>query len=205
MKPGTFVVFEGLDGSGKSTQIERLARHLRAAATEVVTTGEPWSGSPWGQRIRAMARAGEPLPPDEELRWFVYQRRDHVRELIRPALAGGKVVLCDRYYLSTVAYQGARGLDAEAILRESEAEFPVPDLVLLLEIEAAEGLRRAGRRGDPHEPVFEHREFLERAARIFHGLDRPYVARIDAAGDADTVHAAILAALGRRDLDRIAP
>ena len=65
---------------------------------------------------------------------------DHVRELIRPALAEGRIVLCDRYYLSTVAYQGARGLDAAAILRKSEAEFPVPDVVLLLEIDPAAGL-----------------------------------------------------------------
>ena len=203
MKPGTFLVFEGLDGSGKSTQLERLAERLRtqsAEGVEVVTTGEPWSGSPWGERIRAMARAGAPLPPDEELRWFLYQRRDHVRELIRPALAEGKIVLSDRYYLSTVAYQGARGLDADAILRESEAEFPVPDLVLLLEVEPGEGLRRAGRRGDPHEPVFEQRDFLERAARVFHELDRDYVERVDASCDPDAVHAAILAALRRRGL-----
>jgi len=200
VKPGTFVVFEGLDGSGKSTQLERLAERLRAEASTLVTTGEPWSGSPWGARIRAMARAGEPLPPEEELRWFLYQRRDHVRELIRPALAEGRIVLCDRYYLSTVAYQGARGLDAAAILQESEAEFPVPDLVLLLEIGPAEGLRRVGGRGDPDEPVFERRDFLERAARIFHELACDYVERIDATGDPDAVQAAVLGALERRGL-----
>lgn len=198
MKPGTFVVFEGLDGSGKSTQLERLAWELRRRGADVVETHEPWEGSLWGERIRGMARSDEPLPPEQELHWFLAQRRDHVRELIRPSLAQGRVVLCDRYYLSTVAYQGARGLDAGKILAESESEFPRPDLVLLLEIDPEEGLARAGRRGEPHEPVFEHRDFLERAARIFHDLDRDYVERIDARAAPDTVHATILTTLEKR-------
>ncbi len=200
MKPGSFLVFEGLDGSGKSTQLARLAERLRADGADVLTTGEPWEGSAWGARIRAMARGGEALPPAEELRWFVEQRRDHVRERIAPALAAGRTVLCDRYYLSTVAYQGARGLDAEAILVESEAEFPLPDLVLLLELDPAEGLRRAGGRSGPAEPVFERRDFQERVARVFARIQRDYVERIPASGDPDAVHAAVLEALRRRGL-----
>ncbi len=197
---GRLVVFEGLDGSGKSTQLALLARALRARGFAVVETAEPYAGGEWGPRIREMARSGRALPPEEELRWFVEQRREHVRDVIVPALEKGRIVLSDRYYLSTVAYQGARGLDAARILRESEAEFPVPDLVLLLEIDPAEGLRRAGDRGDPHEPVFERRDFLERAASIFHDLGCDYVERVDGRGDADAVQAAILAALRRRGL-----
>ncbi len=200
MKHGSFLVFEGLDGSGKSTQVARLAEALRERGREVVVTAEPFEGSEWGRRIRAMARAGDPLPPDEELSWFWKQRRDHVEQCIRPAMARGCTVVCDRYYLSTVAYQGARGLDPAVLLHESEVEFPLPDLVLLLEVEPALGLERAGTRGEPSEPVFERQDFLERVASVFASLELDYLERIDARGDVDAVHAAILGALRGRDL-----
>ena len=96
------IAFEGLDGSGKSTQLERLAARLRAAGCDVVTTHEPTT-FPSGQRIREMARSGQPLAPEEELRWFVEDRRVHVAEVIAPALRAGQIVLTDRYYVSTVA------------------------------------------------------------------------------------------------------
>lgn len=199
MKRGTFIVFEGLDGSGKSTQLRLLAEILRAEGREVVTTAEPYDGA-WGRRIRAMARSGERVEPEEELRWFQEQRREHVRELVAPALARGAVVLSDRYFLSSVAYQGARGLDAEAILRDSEAEFPLPDLVLLLEVDAADGLRRIQGRTAAAEPAFEERGFQEAVARVFAGIDRGYLERVDARGTPAQVHAAVLEALRRRKL-----
>ena len=139
MNGGRLIAFEGLDGSGKSTQLELLAAHLRATGCDVVTTREP-TEFPSGQRIREMARSGELLEPEEELRWFVEDRRVHVDQVIRPELRANRIVLTDRYYLSTVAYQGARGLDYEKILGDSEAEFPIPDLVLLLEIDASSAL-----------------------------------------------------------------
>jgi dTMP kinase len=188
---GWLVVFEGLDGSGKTTQRARLAARLRARGLDVLETAEPWDGGVWGPRIRAMARSGEALAPEEELRWFEEQRREHVRERIAPALAAGRVVLCDRYFLSTAAYQGARGLDAEAILAASEREFPVPDLVIVLEIDPAAALARVASRGGPAEPVFERRDFLERVAALFHRLERPYVVRVDGDRPADAVEAEI--------------
>jgi dTMP kinase len=194
---GTFVVFEGLDGSGKSTQLERLARALEAAGHTVTCTREPHD-CPAGRRIRAMARSGERVAPGEERAWFEEQRREHVRDVIAPALARGAVVLCDRYFLSTVAYQGARGLDWRAILDESEAAFPLPDLVLLLEIDPAEGLARVGGRAGSAEPAFEEAGFLARVAEIFHAVERPYVERIDARGTPDAVEARVRAAVRRR-------
>jgi dTMP kinase len=145
-----------------------------------------------------MARSGEALPPEEELRWFVEQRREHVRDRIAPALAGGEIVLCDRYFLSTAAYQGARGLDAEAILAAGEREFPRPDLVLLFEIDVPRALARIAARGGPGEPVFERREFLERVAANFARLDRSYIERIDGSRDADRVEADVTRALDER-------
>lgn len=190
MKAGSLLVFEGIDGSGKSTQLELLASALEAAGHQVVRSAEPYDCEA-GRLIRAMARSGRPVAPEQELTWFWEQRREHVRDVIAPALQAGRVVLSDRYFLSTVAYQGARGLDAEKLLAESEAEFPLPALVLLLEITPEAGLSRVSGRDRAHEPVFEDRSFLTRAAGIFRDLDRDYIARIGADRPAADVHRAV--------------
>jgi dTMP kinase len=192
--PGQLVAFEGLDGSGKTTQVVALERALRARGLEVVVTREP-TGGPWGRRIRAMAAAGERPAPEEELRWFVEDRREHVQAVVAPALAAGRVVLTDRYFLSTVAYQGARGLDPARLLRESEAEFPAPDLALLLELDPGAGLARVSRRGRAHEPAFEELAYLKRVAAIFRGVERPWLVRIDADAGEAVVHARVLEAV----------
>jgi len=194
VKRGSFLVLEGIDGSGKSTQLQHLAAALEAAGHAVLVTREPSDGA-IGRRIREMARSGETLPPERELEWFMEDRAEHVREVIQPALAAGRTVLCDRYYLSTVAYQGARGLDWEAILAESEARFPRPDLAVILEIDAASGLARTRLRGGAADPAFENLEFLERVAAIFAAIDRPWIVRIDAAATPDAVTTAIAAAM----------
>ena len=197
MKRGTLLAFEGLDGCGKSTQVQRLAHALVAAGHAVLTTHEPTDG-PTGARIREMARSGRTLPPEEELRWFVEDRRAHLRDTLGPALAAGRVVVTDRYFLSSVAYQGARGLDWQAILAASEAEFPIPDLVLLLEIDVARGLERVRSRGAHLEGVFEREELLLRVAAIFSAVERPWVERIPAAGSEGEVHAAVVARVRSR-------
>lgn len=183
---GRLIALEGLDGSGKSTQVKRLATLLRDAGSEVVETKEPTEGVV-GQRIREMLRSGEALAPERELAWFMEDRRAHVRDLIEPSLRKGRVVVTDRYYLSTVAYQGARGHDAKVILRECEEEFPVPDLVVLLEIEPRAGLDRVQARGGVVEEIFERVEFQQRVAEQFAALDCPYITRIDGARDVDAV------------------
>lgn len=197
VKRGALLVLEGVDGCGKSTQLERVARALREAGHDVVATAEPTAGV-WGRRIRAMARSGEPVAAEEELRWFVEDRREHVAEVVSPALAAGRIVLSDRYYLSTVAYQGARGLDWRRILADSEAEFPLPDLVLLLDLAPAAGLERVRARGAALESVLENATRLARVAEIFAALDLPYLERVPAEGEPDEVQAALLAALRRR-------
>jgi dTMP kinase len=118
-----------------------------------------------------------------------------VREIVRPALARGDVVLSDRYFISTAAYQGARGLDAAAILRACEAEFPIPDRVLWLDLPVSEGLARAAARGEPQEPAFEERAFLERVRAAMAAIERGYMTRIDATGGADEVAARIAQAV----------
>jgi dTMP kinase len=197
VKHGALIVLEGLDGTGKSTQVPRLAQRLVAGGREVVTTREPYDCPP-GRRIRELARRHTPVPPEEELALFVAQRRLHVRECIAPALARGALVLSDRYFLSTVAYQGARGLDPARLLAESEAEFPLPDLALLLVLATAEGLARVAARGSTAEPAFEHADFLAHVRAIFDALDRPYLERVDATGTPDEVEARLAGAIHRR-------
>ena len=180
MTRGTLIVFEGIDGCGKSTQLRRAAERLRARGLEPVETREPTAG-PYGQKIRAMARSDERVLPETELAWFFADRREHMREVVTPALEAGRVVLSDRSYVSTVAYQGARGLDAAQILADSEAEFERPDLILIFELSAAQGLARVEARGEAREPAFENLPFQERVAEAFAGLEISGLARIDAA------------------------
>lgn len=197
MKRGLYLVLEGTDGSGKSTQLARIATRLEAAGRRVVRTREPYD-CPAGRAIRAMARSGRRVAPEQELAWFVEQRRAHVREVVRPALARGDVVLSDRSFVSTAAYQGARGLDTAAILAASEAEFPIPDLVLWLDLPVADGLARTTARGEPHEPAFEERAFLELVRARMGTLGRDYVVRVDATGAPDAVESRIAAVLAQR-------
>ena len=197
VKRGKLIAFEGIDGCGKSTQLELLANALRACGIDVLSTREPTDGE-HGRRIRAMARSGVRVDPEQELAWFVLDRREHVASLIEPALAAGRVVLTDRYTLSSVAYQGARGLDAAVILADSEAEFPLPDLVILVEVDADEGLARVSARGGVAEPVFEEIDFQRRVATCFAALERPYLVRVPGDGEPSEVHRKVRAVVAER-------
>jgi dTMP kinase len=197
VKRGRLIALEGLDGCGKSTQAERIAQALREAGRDVVATREPTDG-PVGRRIRAMARSGERVSALEELGWFFDDRREHVAEVIAPALEAGRWVVTDRYYLSTVAYQGARGFPWREILERSEAEFPRPDAALLFELPADAGLARVRTRGAPAEPVFERADYLEKVEAIFAALQLPYLERVDASGDVAAVTERALSVLAER-------
>lgn len=149
---GRFISFEGGEGSGKSTQLRRLAARLSAQDVIVITTREP-GGTPGAEDIRQLLVEGEPGRWDGRVEALLVNaaRADHVARLIRPALAEGKWVLCDRYVHSTLAYQGAaRGLD-DAELRQLHA-FATgdlwPDLTIVLDVDPTLGLARAaGRAG----------------------------------------------------------
>lgn len=194
MARGALVAVEGIDGAGKSTQARLLADALRARGREVVLTKEPTDG-PIGRRIRETARTGR-LPPEEELALFLADRREHVDQLVRPAVARGAVVIVDRYFYSTAAYQGSRGLDPADILERNLAFAPVPDVVVLLTIEPAAGVSRVRGR-DGAENHFERLADLVRCAAVFDALTRPEIVRVDGARPADAVHADVLAAVSR--------
>jgi dTMP kinase len=184
------IVFEGLDGAGKSTQIRALAQALRARGEEVVCSKEPTDG-PFGAALRRSAKTGR-LPIDEEIGLFLKDRRQHVEELIQPALDRGAYVLLDRYYFSTCAYQGARGVDPEELRSRNEAFAPRPDLLVILEIEPEDGLARVRRRGDEAD-AFEQLESLRRVKAIFDRFTGDWILRLDAREAPEALTAAILA------------
>jgi dTMP kinase len=189
-----FLVIEGIDGTGKSTQAQRLAEWLREQGREVVTSREPTDG-PWGRKLRESAATGR-LSPEDELEYFLRDRRQHVEEVIAPALAAGNVVILDRYYFSTMAYQGARGFDPAEIRRRNEEFAPVPDLLLVLDLEVDAALERIGARGDTANE-FEKRDSLQRCREVFLSLaGEPFVRVISTDGTPDEVGAAIREAVG---------
>lgn len=191
MATGHLIAFEGIDGGGKSTQARHLAAALSERGYEVVLSREPTDG-PAGQRIRASARTGR-LPAAEELALFLEDRRQHVAETILPALGRGAVVILDRYYLSTVAYQGARGHDPGDLLALNEAFAPRPHRVVLLDMPPEAGVRRVQGR-DTVTDSFEREEDLRRCREIFRWLAevRPFVRVFDATLPEDTLRQAIL-------------
>ena len=195
MAKGIFIVIEGIDGTGKSTQARRLGEWFASQGREVVLSREPTDG-PWGRKLRESAATGR-LSPEEELQYFLNDRRQHVDEKIAPALAAGKVVILDRYYFSTMAYQGARGFDPAEIRRLNEEFAPVPDLLLILDLDVDAAHQRIGHRGDSANE-FEKKESLERCREIFLSLkDESFARVIDSDGTLDEVSARILAVVGQ--------
>ncbi len=175
---GRFIVFEGGEGAGKTTQLARLASALLSDGWVVTTTAEPGSAPAVGQRIRELILDPDTeLVPRAEALLFAADRAQHVAAVIRPALARGDVVLCDRYVDSSVAYQGAgRALGGSDIAELSTwaTDGLLPDLVVLLDIDPAIGLQRAHLR-DP-----QRRDRIEAATLDFHRRVRHgFLARAD--------------------------
>lgn len=191
LREGVLLAFEGIDGAGKTTQARRLEATLRETGYPALYTREPTTG-PTGQRIRRLIAAGRgTLGPEEELDLFLRDREEHVASVIRPALARHEVVLLDRYYFSTMAYQGALGLDPEMIRRRNEAFAPHPHLTFVLDLPPAAGLDRirGGRAAVPD--TFEREEYLERVRALFTALRGPGILHLDATQPADVVAARI--------------
>lgn len=148
---GTFITFEGIDGSGKSTQLRLLANFLSDAGCDVLLTREP-GGTPVGNRLRAaLLDAEEEVDPLTELLVFAADRAQHVRRVLRPALAAGRVVFSDRYADATAAYQGAgRGFSKELIAEiiQLATEGLKPDLTILFDLSVEDSTTRTRRRGN---------------------------------------------------------
>jgi dTMP kinase len=207
---GKFITFEGLDGTGKSTQIEKLAKALRARGLSVAVTREP-GGTPTGEKIRhvILDSATTGLSPMAEMGLMFASRAQHIREVIEPALAQGKIVLCDRFTDSTEAYQGAgRKLGSEAVLdlHRILCGNLQPDLTLLMDSDVAASVERARRRNQKtakHAHSHKDENRFEQESRAFFGRvrngylaiarrDPQRVVVIDARGTPSQTHAKIL-------------
>ena len=145
-----FITLEGIEGSGKTTQIEATAQWLTATGYPCLTTREP-GGTPIGAQIRSVLLRpdNQGLVPKAELMLYAADRAQHLETVVKPALAAGTVVVCDRYFDATLVYQGyARGLDRQMIrrLHQLASDGLMPDLTLLLDLDPAAGLARAWRR-----------------------------------------------------------
>ena len=205
MITGRFIAFEGGEGAGKSTQCRLLADALAARGIPAIVTREP-GGTPGAEAIRGLLLGldGEGWHPRAEALLFAAARSDHVERLIRPALAAGKWVICDRFLDSSRAYQGGGGglSDADIVeLHRIGSQGLLPDLTLLIEVSPDEAARRlhlrdqgqadriGGRGADYHARV-------SAAFAAFAEAEPARFARIDGNGDPQTTHAAVLAALG---------
>lgn len=203
-KTGLFITFEGSEGCGKSTQIRRIAEKLRAGGREVISLREP-GGTPIGERIRNLLQYDDDasaMTSEAELLLFAASRAQLVREVIRPALERGAVVLCDRFFDSTTVYQGvARALPAAevAAINVFAVGSTLPDLTLLLDLDAAEGRLRASLRKGPVDRMEqEGGEFYEAVRCGYLELAQKNPSRfvvIDASPDESVVEASIEAAI----------
>jgi len=189
---GFLLALEGVDGCGKSTQAGLLATALQARGLEVVLTCEPTDSSQ-GQQIREYFQGSSRyLSAKEELNLFMSDRREHVEEVIKPALDEGKLVITDRYYYSSVAYQGALGLDPDRILAQNEVLAPRPDLAVILTLPVAQALTRLSGTSPRARQVSEEPAYLEKVAAIYASLKGPHLRQVDASGTPEAVHAALL-------------
>jgi len=159
MTPGKFFVFEGIDGSGKTTQSKALLGYLSAKGFETRWFREP-GDSAAGRRIRELASNNEPLSAEDELALFITDRKENIKTNLKPNIEAGRMVILDRYYFSTVCYQAVRGMDPERILADHQAFAPRPDLAVYIDVEVKTALERINKSRSERAIRFENEEFL---------------------------------------------
>ncbi len=178
MQKGILIVFEGIDGSGKSTQAEILLEKLQEEDFDAVYFREPSKGK-WGRKIKKKALHPDSLSPEEELDLFQKDRRENVEKNLKPALKKKRIVILDRYYYSTIAYQGAKGIDEKLIRRMNEEFVVEPDLVFIFDIDPKKGLERIENR-KKKDKLFEREDYLVKVREIFRSFKGEKFVHIDA-------------------------
>ena len=188
---GLLIVFEGIDGSGKSTQCRMLADLLNKKGIANISLAEPTRGK-WGMKIRQLlAKGRNGISANEELEWFMNDRREDVKQNIEPALNAGKVVLMDRYYFSTAAYQGALGFDPEKIRVDNERFAPIPDRVLIFHNSPEKSLERIESSRE-EKSAFEKRDYLIEVQTIFKSFTGPNIRYVSSDSSLEKVYEQVL-------------
>ena len=177
LKKGVLIVFQGIDGSGKTTQAEILLAKLLKMGVAAVYFREPSLGR-WGREIKEKAAFADSVTPEEELDLFQKDRRENVEINLLPALSEKKVVILDRYYFSTIAYQGAKGIDPAYIRRINEEFTVAPDIVFILDVDPRAGLDRIAERSQKDE-LFEREDYLVRVRELFNNIEGDNILHID--------------------------
>jgi dTMP kinase len=185
---GGFIVLEGIDGSGKTTQVELLVRRMERRGLTAIRTSEPSEG-PTGRSIRALSSRISPL---EEARLFAEDRQHHVKNIIIPALNGGTQVVCDRYLHSSVAYQGARGANIERIIEWNKTHALRPDVIFFMEIPIDVALSRISASRADGFSVYETLENLKAVDQVYRSIIDPLIVRIDATQSVELIHTEIV-------------
>lgn len=201
---GKFIVFDGPDGCGKSTQLERFASYLGSQGQQVVCTRDP-GGTAIGDRVRGVLLEHDLKTMDVRCETFLFMasRAQLVSEVIEPALADNAVVLCDRFISSTYAYQGAAGYDLARLVEigNMAIDDTWPDLTVVLDVSVEQGFARMDGKRDAMES--RPREFHERVREVFLTLPTIYpkpVRIVDGAGSLDDVHARVVELMAHVDL-----
>lgn len=185
---GLLIVIEGIDGSGKTTQAALLAQHFGQLGYTCVMSKEPTIRK-WGSILRKTAAEGR-LTREKEREYFLLDRREHVAEVIAPALAEGHVVILDRYFYSTAAYQSTAAHEVSPIIAANESFAPTPDRLFILDVDPATGIDRIRKRGDlPN--AFESEGQLTHARNVFRDISTAYSALIDGNQSVPEIHAEI--------------
>lgn len=190
MKRGVLIAIEGIDGAGKTTQGELLRRSLEEKGYDVATSKEP-TNSESGMKIRELGKHGRDAPAETEFKLFLEDRRFDVKNNIRPALDAGKIVVVDRYYYSSMAYQGAKGMDPKQI-EKSNLEFsPKPDLTIFVDISPQTAKKRIQSRNGGKN-YFEQK--LSAVRRIFKEIAQthPEISEVDGEKEVRVVQSEIM-------------
>ena len=165
-RKGILITIEGIDGVGKTTQAGMLADHLVDEGYDVVQLREPTDGY-WGNKIKNLSKHGRTVSPEEECQWFLNDRMEDVERNIQPASDQGKIVIMDRYYYSTMAYQGALGLDVETIREKNEKFAPRPELLIIIDAPPKTGRDRITQKRKEKLNYFETLEYQKKVRKIF--------------------------------------
>ena len=190
LKHGLLIAIEGIDGAGKSTQAKILYRILKERGYNVKLLHEPTDGS-YGKIIKESAINGR-LNPEEELKYFIEDRKEDVDRNIKPALEDKMIVIMDRYYFSTIAYQGARSLDSNEIKKINEQFAPRPDLTILLDVAPTIGLSRIRENRINKSDYFEKSKYLIEVREIFGDIENSSIQTIDGNREIDVISNEIL-------------